>query len=498
MLKRTEQNVLDLEVADPVLEIGEIQGDVLVGLQKKVENFVFFKIEDQAAFKAIGLRHLPAHLTTCEEALENEERIKDAKAAGRTEMLPIVSANMSLTHAGLEALLGAGNATGLDPSFTAGAAAQAAALLDPVDDQGNPVWLPRFASDTIHGVLLVTGPDEAHVAGKTREIVEEILGDAISVVYDELGLVRPDQRDGHEHFGFLDGVSQPGIRGLTERRNEHLKPDQGLPGQDLLWPGEFVFGYPAQKDDSLTEPGDEPAMAHEWMRNGAYMVFRRLVQRVPEFDAFLVSEGARLALDSELLGARMVGRWKSGAPLLISPLQDNPPLGADKLLNNDFEYGTDPNQRRCPYAAHIRKTYPRDDIDEVGVQKRRIIRAGIPFGPEVTPAEEESQTTSVDRGLMFVCYQTSIANQFEFIQQSWANNTGFVFGKTRPGGGPVQPGHDPIIGQANGARSSDEPVPNYPTGDTRSATQMPQPFVVPTAAAYFFTPSISGLRALCS
>jgi Dyp-type peroxidase family len=199
-------------------------------------------------------------------------------------------------------------------------------------------------------------------------------------------------------------------------------------------------------------------------------------------------------MDRELLAARMVGRWKSGAPLELAPLRDNPALGADDKRNNDFEFGDDPFQRKCPYAAHIRKVYPRDDTASAAeVQRHRIIRAGIPFGPEVAPGET---VTAQSRGLMFVCYQTSIERQFEFIQRNYSNNTDFVPGMSRPDGGAVAPGFDPIIGQApgNGAREMDEPFPNYPAGNRRTRLYMPDQFVVLTAAGYFFMPSITALR----
>ncbi len=164
------------------------------------------------------------------------------------------------------------------------------------------------------------------------------------------------------------------------------------------------------------------------------------------------------------------------------------------MRRNDFLFGTDPEQRKCPYAAHIRKVRPRDDTgNEAEVQRHRIIRQGIAFGPEVAPGET---TTKHKRGLMFVCYQTSIKRQFEYIQ-SQANDPGFVGGKRRPGGGaPVVPGFDPIIGQApeNGAREMDEPYPNYPTGSRRTALAIPEQFVKLTAAGYFFMPSITALR----
>ena len=237
-------------------------------------------------------------------------------------------------------------------------------------------------------------------------------------------------------------------------------------------------------------------MAAPWLRNGSYMVFRRLEQKVPEFRRFVADRAARLGMDPDLLGARMFGRWKSGAPLELAPLYDNAALGSDAKRNNDFDYGDDPFQRKCPYAAHIRKAYPRDDAPggEAEAQRHRILRAGITFGPEVASGET---TTSHSRGLMFVCYQTSIERQFEYIQRSHANDPGFVSGKVRPGSGaPVTPGFDPIIGQAadEGAREMDEPYPNYPAGNRRTTLEMPRQFVVLTAAGYFFMPSISALR----
>jgi deferrochelatase/peroxidase EfeB len=83
-----------------------------------------------------------------------------------------------------------------------------------------------------------------------------------------------------------------------------------------------------------------------------------LEQKVPEFRRFVAARAARLEMDWELFAARMVGRWKSGSPLELAPLRDDPRLGADEKRNNDFEFSDDPSQRKCPYAAHIRKVYP--------------------------------------------------------------------------------------------------------------------------------------------
>ncbi len=336
----------------------------------------------------------------------------------------------------------------LDPSFENGADHQN--TIEKLNDPPRSAWLREFVSDRIDGVFLITGANRSAVTSHCNELVR-LLGASIKAVYSETGNTRPGAQRGYEHFGFRDGISQPGIRGLTRRSNPITQPNQGLPGQDLIWPGEFVFGYPGQDRRDAVKAGPPPSMAAPWLRNGSYMVFRRLEQKVPEFRKFVAARAARLGMDSELLGARMVGRWKSGAPLEPAPLRDNPALGRDSKRNNDFDYGEDPFQRKCPYAAHIRKVYPRDDAPggEAEAQTHRILRAGIPFGPEVAPNET---TTSHSRGLMFACYQTSIERQFEFIQRSYANDPGFVSGKVRPGGaGPAKPGADPIITGADGS-----------------------------------------------
>lgn len=225
-----------------------------------------------------------------------------------------------------------------------------------------------------------------------------------------------------------------------------------------------------------------------------YGVFRRLEQRVPEFHAYVTARVAQLGIYPELLAARMVGRWKSGAPLEIAPLRDLPALGGDSNRNNDFGFGDDRFQRKCPYAAHIRKVYPRDDSAAAEPRRHRLIRRGIPFGPEVMPGERR---TMHSRGLMFVCYQASIAEQFEYIQSERANNPDFPSGNRRPDtSASVTPGFDPIIGQAadGGPRFMDEPAPNYPGGSRRSTLDIPEQFVTLTAAGYFFMPSLSALR----
>jgi len=471
-----------------VLDLGEIQGDVFALLQKDIENFVFFKIVDRDSFKELVKLHVVGRITTAQRAHQRELTIEHGREVGQKVLDEFVSLNLGLTKDGLSQLIGAQRVK-LDPAFERGAADQH--TIEILNDPPCPTWMEKFVSDRIDGVFLITGRYRSSVTSQSAELVR-LFGSSVKIIYSELGNTRPGAERGHEHFGFLDGISQPGIRGLTRPLKPIYQPTQGLPGQDLLWPGEFVFGYPGQHRDDPYQEGPATEMAAPWMRNGSYMVFRRLEQKVPEFRRFVREQASRLAMDPELLAARMFGRWKSGAPLERAPLYDKPSQGRDETLNNDFRFGDDADQRKCPYAAHIRKVYPRDDVAPAEAQQHRIIRAGIPFGPEVAPGET---TTKYSRGLMFVCYQTSIERQFEYIQRQ-ANDPGFVGGKGRPGAGTVAPGFDPIIGQAAnaGTRVMDEPFPNYPAGNRRTTLEIPRQFVVLTAAAYFFMPSITALR----
>jgi Dyp-type peroxidase family len=472
----------------PPLELGDIQGDVLIGLQKNAECFVFFKIVNPGSFKRLVKQHVAWRITSAWQAHHQEQRLSQSSNYKKSPAI-VIGLNLGFTSDGLTQLLGAPRPQ-LDPPFERGV--EAPETIERLHDPPPSSWVREFRSDRIDGVVLVTAPRE-DLANYHRTALLRLLGGSIKVVHSEMGTTRPGAFRGFEHFGYRDGISQPGIRGLTRRSTSN--PDLGLPGQDLIWPGEFVFGYPGQDPSDSDRPGPPPHMAAPWLRNGSYMVFRRLEQKVPEFRDFVADRAAKLGMGPDLLGARLFGRWKSGAPLELAPLYDDAALGRDDTRNNGFDYGDDPFQRRCPYAAHIRKTYPRDDAPggEAEAQRHRIRRAGITFGPEMAPGET---VTRHSRGLLFVCYQTSIERQFEYIQRH-ANNPDFVSGKVRPiSGAPVTPGFDPIIGQAavEGAREMDEPYPNYPAGNRRTTLEMPRQFVVLTAAGYFFMPSISALR----
>jgi Dyp-type peroxidase family len=348
-----------------------------------------------------------------------------------------------------------------------------------------------------------------------------------SIVFKQEGRTQLGTLAGHEHFGFLDGISQPGLRGrisswshdvLTPRQNPD-DPDQGKPGQDLLWPGEFVFGYPGQSADrdvadagldSLMDRAGHPVVPR-WAADGSYLVFRRLRQDVHAFHAFLHDHAAPLGLTPAGLGARLVGRWASGAPTMRAPDADDPKLGDDDCANNHFEFMEatpptrhpkgrhqcsdtgfppslgDPGGDRCPFAAHIRKSYPRDDVgdDESETQTHRLLRRGIPFGPSSRSTPAVPVDDEIDRGLLFMAYMTSIVDQFEFVTKRFVNAPDFK---------APNAGVDPIIGQAEAEDGDRRRTFTVRVAGVDHELTARKDWVVPTGGGYFFAPSLRAIR----
>jgi Dyp-type peroxidase family len=440
----SDENTRDVE---PQLEIDDIQADVVVGLQKDFEWFIFFKIEDPSKFKDFARKSLVPRISSAADALEWEVTLQARANDGQTHILPFVGLNLGFTEQGLKKFEVPGEIK--DDAFNAGMAQRSELINDPQEKGFRPDdWKIGGPETTPDGVILITGRTQAIVDRVKEELTGPILSnekrtkkdqtadeDANGwlVIYGERGMTRPNNR-GREHFGFSDGISQPGIRGRIDQRFPDRKflqaersagnPARGQ-GSGLVWPGEFVFGYASAKDATAPDGPGKLALGGEgvpWARNGSLMVLRRLQQDVPEFNRSFEQQANRagnrfadrLAADPDRLAADAVGRWRSGAPLSLAPWQDDSALGGDPLRNNDFDFSDDPRGLQCPRTSHIRQVYPRSD-QAGSTYSHRLIRRGIPFGPEVTAQEKGAGNTAAERGLMFVCYQTSIEDQFEEI-----------------------------------------------------------------------------------
>ena len=242
---------------------------------------------------------------------------------------------------------------------------------------------------------------------------------------------------GRVHFGYRDGIGQPEVI-WSDSPSVSPKPNQ-------VHYRHFLLGYGNSEVPSYPSSGEASVL----VRDSTYMVFRWIYQDVAAFNRFLSDWASQLAPHlapkdaQELLAAKLIGRWRDGTPLVLSP--DRP--GGSEADKNNFLYASaDPQGMRCPFSAHIRVANPRDqELEPIETLEAfpRLIRRGMPYGPELTSAEDDG----VDRGLlgMFLC--SDIRRQFYTIM-SWINRNSFspVFAGSRQ----VQ---DPICG--NRAKNAD-------------------------------------------
>ncbi len=215
-------------------------------------------------------------------------------------------------------------------------------------------------------------------------------------------------------------------------------------------------------------------------RNGTYVVVRKLHTKVAAYRRYLRDRAATRA-EEALLGAKMVGRWQSGAPLALSPAGDDPDLGQDTLRHNDFGYADDARGLKCPLGAHARRANPRDAFDDdggVNVRRHRMIRRGTSYGPMLP--EGLLDDDGLDRGIVFVFAGADLRRQFEFVKTQWLNDGIFV-------GAPAE--KDPLVGTNDG--SGTFTIPQRPI--RRRLTELP-PFVVTRGGEYCFAPSLSALK----
>ena len=214
-------------------------------------------------------------------------------------------------------------------------------------------------------------------------------------------------------------------------------------------------------------------------KNGTYVVFRKLHQRVAAFRQYL-KEYSSTPEEEELLGAKLMGRWQSGAPLALCPMHDDPQLGADPKRNNDFLFKEDdPEGFKTPPGSHIRRMNPRDADISGFMRFHRMIRRGTSYGPLLPPGVIEDD--GAERGLAFVFIGASLERQFEFVQQEWVNKGQFFHGPTDV--------KDPIACANNGSGSF-----TIPRDPIRRRLQGLPAFVVTRGGEYFFAPGLRALR----
>lgn len=317
-------------------------------------------------------------------------------------------------------------------------------------------------------------------------------------------LATPSRDDRKEHFGFQDGFGQPVIAGTRRAEDE--------PADNVIAPGEFILGYaneydrlpdsplvPAAEDPKgVLDPAPGDAARRDFGRNGSYLVFRQLHQDVARFwdDVAARTRPAPTVIDPPAairLASKMVGRWPSGAPLVLHPDHDVGHL--DEA--NAFGYAKeDATGDRCPIGSHVRRSNPRDALVEDDpktsldvARKHRILRRGRPYGAPLVDSMDPSQMIAVaddgkDRGMHFICLNASLARQFEFVQHTWINNPKF---------GGLYNDPDPLVSNhKNDIDFTEQACP------VRHEHRNLQRYVLMRGGAYFFMPGMKALRYLAS
>jgi Dyp-type peroxidase family len=489
----------------PKLSFSNIQGNILKGFNKDNVRLIFFNIEyvDKASdfFRQLVRRgRIPStdDLLNAEKEMKERQEFDSIYRPRETWMHVAFTAN-GIKKFGLE-LPPSHNAysfKNLDPAndedpeiylkdasavvdqndpFTAGMKNRSKILGDTEkDDPKN--WTEPFnrKSHLIDGVLRIDS-DEPHDADQTAvDIIIGFSGIGIMSVGLQKGTAIFNRHGKHiEHFGFRDGVSQPLFEGIDDDEIAKRRIEK-----DVHDPRKFVlFGLNGNRS---------------WANDGSFMVIRRLSQDFESFWQFMNENSQKYRLSPAGLAARFVGRWRSGAPL--AKFQSYDPNLPSAFDDNDFRYLDNPshsqlNDRRgekTPRFAHIRKVYPRDDgesddpeANDKQADKHRILRRGIAFGPIF------ADDPVAERGLVFICHQIDLEEQFEYIQRNFANTEKFPKQDTKA---PEGHGIDPIIGKHH-----DKGFVNLlQNHNFRKITGFKQ-WVTTTGGEYFFSPSISALK----
>lgn len=488
---RSQKNVsLQTPNLRPALE--RLQGNILKGhgRDKTVHIFFQFKPESSVSARRSLMKQLSLWTTSAWEQMAQGQAYKSGNDIVAT------FCNLFLSARGYSGLgfsaeqLAEAFPEKIGPvpfgqqiTFKNGMAFHQTDLLDP------PIfkWEPGYARDAadpserglIDGMVLLAN-DDANVLRQAEIAIRHALDSCATPIVSEYGqaIFNSDSSQNLEHFGYVDGRSQPTF--FADQRDAEEKKD----GVDVWDPAE-PLGLVLVPD--LLAPREE--QEHSF---GSYFVFRKLEQNVRGFKAKEKEVAAALRLtgnDEALAGAMAVGRFEDGTPVVLQPTD-----GRRAPVPNNFRFDTDDKMgTKCPFHAHVRKMSPRGDSlttsTEETERSHRIARRGITYGcrpvePRDKPDVDQLPTRGV--GLLFMCFQSLIDNQFAFMQRAWANNVDFA----RPffAAGP-KTGLDPVIGQSSLKASQAQTWPT-PWGQSTTTTATFDSFVTMLGGEFFFAPSL--------
>ncbi|KAL0569478.1 dye-decolorizing heme-containing peroxidase [Marasmius crinis-equi] len=453
------------------LDTDNIQGLTMVGMRFMKEVYFFFNVSVVHNFKIHLANDFYPLVTTATQLADPAKQ-------------PNVAVNIAFSRVGLN-LLEVPDDLG-DPHFNVGQAEDAVLLGDP----GTSRWHPEYQKG-VHGVIQVAGKAQDKIDEQVQKI-QDIFGDAMKEVYRLNAYARPGDAMGHEHFGWVDGITQPGVEGWD---TDHSV----TPGQAIVKPGVILLG---EEGDNTPRP--------TWAKDGSFLCWRQLQQLVPEYHEYLDQNAPNvdgLSRDEavHLFGSRMMGRWKSGAPIDMSPLRENATLGADTLRRNNYtfdhpEFGSafdlKTNQTWCPFSAHVLRSRPRahsaTENSPEDLVNTHMMRGGLPYGPEVTKDEaaqvKSSDDPKLERGMAFAAYQSTLEQGFIFAQNKLVDTKDYPVGSNT--------GVDAVIGSLNQGPPGDaaRTITGMNWNNHSEPINIYKDFVVTKGGEYFFSPPVSAIK----
>jgi len=474
------------------LEYQDIQGLIISGYgHLPCATYLMLRVIDGAAARR-WLAQIVAEVTT---------------AAGKQER---ASVNVSFTREGLEHLgLDADAIKTFSLAFFEGMATEHRSRIlgdakenEPANWNWGGTEMAKAKAKAVDILLLLFAVNEVELDSLLARQRERFAQSGLDE-FMALPAGRQPEPENREHFGFADGMGQPAI--------EDSPPAKKVAARNLLKAGEILMGHINTYDKPADSPsvnaardpkhllldapqlegtvGDKSIM-RDLGHNGTYLVFRQLEQNVADLYHFLdettrTPDGQLDGDASSRLAAKLVGRWPSGAPLVLTPDKDDPALAEA----NDFGYyDRDPRGFACPLGSHIRRANPRDSLGpdattaQQSANRHRILRRGRSYGHRLADPRVDD---GAERGLHFICLNSDIERQFEFVQQTWINNP--VFGGLN---GEV----DPLVGYVD----KGDAIMTVPADPLRTRVHKIRRFVTVKGGAYFFLPSIRALRYLAS
>ncbi|WP_430240751.1 Dyp-type peroxidase [Neorhizobium sp. DAR64861/K0K2] len=466
--------------ADLLSLLSDLQANILKGHGRDHTKNVFLSFAGMKSDAVAGLlRDLSFVTTSALTQLREAEAFKATKLGGGTVVSVFLSAKgyaaLSLPDANIPA----------DASFRAGMRNRGRLNPMPLPFAGPPIndpekehWEKGEAWDSAKDdpdAMVLIADEQASLVGNSYSALQKVFAKhGATVLGSDIGLAQRRKQaggdvrgEGIEHFGYVDGISQPLF--LTE----DFLDNSGMPKPRGKWDEEFKASQFV-----VSDPGNPTTFSC-----GSYFVYRKLEQNVmlsKERERLLAQSVDPQNPDEDRAGAMVVGRFEDGTPAL----QSGPVAGAP---TNDFDYTLDPVGLKCPVRAHVRKTNPRTPGDEFE-RSHIMARRGITYGDR---APDFSDEPDKGVGLIFMAYMADVNQQFEFTQSAWANNTSFPFQPAVP----AKKGVDFIISQV--ANSGDPSEKEWIDGHSQPQKVGVMDFVQTVTlmgGEYFFAPSISFLQ----